>query len=203
MESNSDSVNDLPDTGLGDPNQDPHLSSLVDKLEARLGTLGRLAEEATELADHVPALASAFTLDQAARIAVALKDCRDKVSHAKTRLTAAEIGNNEWFAQRIASDAGDVFYRTSSHSFKASARGIYTAPNQRTKPGEFNAVLEWLRNLSPDATKVLPVIDVAFDGTITVQNFNEVCESVRENGGKIHPHVGEFRVPSVKITKRR
>lgn len=178
---------------------DPSLQRHVDEACARLAAVQAAAERAVEYAAQLGKLSRGFSLEQHARIALAIKDARDAVKACQPRLTDAQQGCDEYFAMRIAEACGfeDVVYRTQDHTFTAGARGFYSAPSQHKRPTEFQELLAWLRaNGHEDKIDALP------NGNYSIEGLDAVCLELEEKGQRLPPWVSGHRIDCVKIRRR-
>lgn len=176
---------------------DAMLTKLTDELVSQLESLTRLTEKVSEHVDHVPDLSRGFTLEEHARVTIALRAAREAVSVGKTRLTHALQKADEWFAAKIAAETGDVTYKTDTHSFRATSRGFFGAPSQVKFPTEFKELIDWLRANGEEAR-----VDVLSDGRYALENFDEYCEGLLRDGKQLPPHVSGHLIDSVRVTKR-
>lgn len=174
-------------------------SHVSDATEA-LRNLTPSIDETVSLVDQLPDLCRAFSLDEHASVAVALKAARDAVSKLKARLTAAQIACDEWFCRRIA-ETGETLYRAKTgevaYTFSASARGFFTGPSQSKSPAEHAALLKWLQENGYGAR-----VDITVDGRVTIDGFDELCDEVLEAGKSLPESVKAHIVASVRMTKR-
>lgn len=176
--------------------------ALLDKVLAdaatALAALTVEADRATELVDQLPSLAAGMSLENHATLAITLKDARDAVSRAKTRLTNAQQNCDRWFALRIQEGTGQITYRTEKHTFTATAKAHCSTPSQNNSPVEFKRLVEWLKENAPDVK-----VEQDHTGKFSIEGLEEHCDALLADGKRLPPGVSAFIVDAVTIRRKQ
>ena len=175
----------------GATNEANTADTFVTDLEGELADITEASRDVTERIDHLIKMSPLFDKEQLARLTVALKDAREAVSFAKTRLTAGRDAVHKIFVFKCAAD-DEVTYRTDHHTFSMGARGFFSPPNPSTKHEEFMELFTWLSAHGYDPHVVL----------LKKNGLTEVCDERDKNGLPRPPHVKDHVIASVTVRSR-